>query len=80
MVHKWEQQEYLKASEHPTPHKKISGGILHLKSLKTLKMRRAICYPFSLILHNTKPVGHQVVEMPALHLLDLISLSISLIL
>uniref|UniRef100_A0A2P2JRD6 Uncharacterized protein MANES_16G106300 n=2 Tax=Rhizophora mucronata TaxID=61149 RepID=A0A2P2JRD6_RHIMU len=59
MVHKWEQQEYLKASEHPTPHKKISGGILHLKSLKTLKMRRAICYPFSLILHNTKPVGHQ---------------------
>jgi hypothetical protein len=40
--------------------KRITGGILDSNSLRTLKDRRNLLYPFSLILHNTKPVGHQV--------------------
>ncbi|KAG8491507.1 hypothetical protein CXB51_014870 [Gossypium anomalum] len=49
---------------------RIFGGILHAKNLQTLKMRRAICYPFSLIVCNTKPVGHQ----------DLVGLLVSILL
>ncbi|GJN32184.1 hypothetical protein PR202_gb20668 [Eleusine coracana subsp. coracana] len=41
--------------------KRITGGVLDSNSLRTLKDRRDLFYPFSLILHNTKPVGHQVV-------------------
>ncbi|KAK8553297.1 hypothetical protein V6N13_062106 [Hibiscus sabdariffa] len=51
-------------------HLRIPGGILHAKNLQTLKMRRAICYPFSFVVHNTKPVGHQ----------DLVGLLISILL
>lgn len=40
--------------------KKITGGVIDSNSLRTLKDRRDLFYPFSLILHNTKPVGHQV--------------------
>jgi hypothetical protein len=40
--------------------KRITGGILDSNTLRTLKDRRDLLYPFSLILHNTKPVGHQV--------------------
>jgi hypothetical protein len=40
--------------------KRITGGVLDSNSLRTLKDRRDLFYPFSLILHNTKPVGHQV--------------------
>ncbi|XWS72125.1 hypothetical protein CRYUN_Cryun02cG0013400 [Craigia yunnanensis] len=50
--------------------KKIYEGILHAKSLRTLKMKRAICYPFSFMVCNTKPVGHQ----------DLVGLLISMLL
>ncbi|XVF34959.1 hypothetical protein REPUB_Repub18cG0103000 [Reevesia pubescens] len=50
------------ASEHLRICQKIFGGILHAKSLRTLKMKRAICYPFSFIVYDTKPVGHQVVH------------------
>ncbi|KAB2077020.1 hypothetical protein ES319_A06G075800v1 [Gossypium barbadense] len=49
---------------------RIFGGILHAKNLQTLKMRRAICYPFSLIVCNTKPVGLQ----------DLVGLLVSILL
>ncbi|XP_012450452.1 uncharacterized protein LOC105773262 isoform X1 [Gossypium raimondii] len=49
---------------------RIFGGILHAKNLQTLKMRRVICYPFSLIVCNTKPVGHQ----------DLVGLLVSILL
>jgi hypothetical protein len=40
--------------------KKITGGVIDSGSLRTLKEKRDFFYPFSLILHNTKPVGHQV--------------------
>jgi hypothetical protein len=40
--------------------KRITGGVLDSNSLRTLRDRRDLFYPFSLILHNTKPVGHQV--------------------
>ncbi|EOY30581.1 Uncharacterized protein TCM_037740 isoform 2 [Theobroma cacao] len=58
------------ASEHLRTCQRISGGILLAKSLRTLKMKRAICYPFSFIVYNTKPVGHQ----------DLVGLLISILL
>ncbi|KAK3160574.1 hypothetical protein QOZ80_1BG0061360 [Eleusine coracana subsp. coracana] len=50
--------------------KRITGGVLDSNSLRTLKDRRDLFYPFSLILHNTKPVGHQ----------DLVGLVISILL
>ncbi|RVW96235.1 hypothetical protein CK203_020868 [Vitis vinifera] len=51
--------DHLGASEHLIPCKKIFGGILHAKNLQKLQEKSAICYPFSFIIHNTKPVGHQ---------------------
>ncbi|XP_057969132.1 uncharacterized protein LOC131158347 [Malania oleifera] len=60
----------LKVSEHLTTHKRLFGGILHAKSLQKLGERKSICYPFSYIVHNTKPVGHQ----------DLVGLLISMLL
>lgn len=53
--------DHLGASEHLIPCKKIFGGILHAKNLQKLQEKSAICYPFSFIIHNTKPVGHQVI-------------------
>ncbi|VAH73510.1 unnamed protein product [Triticum turgidum subsp. durum] len=50
--------------------KRITGGILDSTTLRTLKDRRDFLYPFSLILHNSKPVGHQ----------DLVGLVISILL
>ncbi|OMP05522.1 hypothetical protein CCACVL1_01872 [Corchorus capsularis] len=58
------------ASEHLSACQRVFGGILHAKSLWTLKMKRGICYPFSFIVCNTKPVGHQ----------DLVGLLISILL
>jgi len=40
----------------------MSGGILHAKSLRTLKEKKTIYYPFAFIIYNTKPVGHQVLK------------------
>ena len=40
--------------------KRITGGILNVDNLMTLKDRSDLFHPLSLILHNTKPVGHQV--------------------
>ncbi|KAJ4765970.1 ephrin type-B receptor [Rhynchospora pubera] len=50
--------------------KKITGGVIDSGSLRTLKEKRDFFFPFSLILHNTKPVGHQ----------DLVGLVISMLL
>uniref|UniRef100_M8BRJ1 DUF8003 domain-containing protein n=1 Tax=Aegilops tauschii TaxID=37682 RepID=M8BRJ1_AEGTA len=50
--------------------KRITGGILDSTTLRTLIDRRDFLYPFSLILHNSKPVGHQ----------DLVGLVISILL
>uniref|UniRef100_A0A452Y5L5 Uncharacterized protein n=1 Tax=Aegilops tauschii subsp. strangulata TaxID=200361 RepID=A0A452Y5L5_AEGTS len=40
--------------------KSITGGILNVDNLMMLKDRSDLFHPLSLILHNTKPVGHQV--------------------
>ncbi|RWR73679.1 hypothetical protein CKAN_00198100 [Cinnamomum micranthum f. kanehirae] len=50
--------------------KKICGGVLDTYSLRMLREKKDIFYPFSLILYNTKPVGHQ----------DLVGLVISILL
>ncbi|CAL5443386.1 unnamed protein product [Camellia sinensis] len=48
------------ACEHLLTHKSISGGILQIKILQTLEEKKTLCYPLSFILHNTKPISHQV--------------------
>ncbi|KAL9226861.1 hypothetical protein vseg_002624 [Gypsophila vaccaria] len=50
--------------------KKPFGTILDIENLPSLEERRDFFFPFSLILHNTKPVGHQ----------DLVGLVISILL
>ncbi|KAA8523204.1 hypothetical protein F0562_009627 [Nyssa sinensis] len=62
--------DHLRVGEHVTTNKRIFGAILHTKSLQTLGEKKTICYPFSFIIHNTKPVGHQ----------DLVGLVISVLL
>lgn len=49
-------------NEHLVMPRRISGGILHAKSLRTLKEKKTVYYPFAFIIYNTKPVGHQVVK------------------
>jgi len=44
--------------------KKISGCVLDSYSLRMLEDRKDILSPFSLIVHNSKPVGHQVISNP----------------
>ncbi|KAG8067383.1 hypothetical protein GUJ93_ZPchr0005g14410 [Zizania palustris] len=50
--------------------RRITGSVLDSDSLKMLKGKGDLFYPLSLILHNTKPVGHQ----------DLVGLVISILL
>uniref|UniRef100_A0A0E0DMX3 DUF8003 domain-containing protein n=1 Tax=Oryza meridionalis TaxID=40149 RepID=A0A0E0DMX3_9ORYZ len=50
--------------------KRITGRVLDIDNLRTLKDKRDLFYPLSLILNNTKPVGHQ----------DLVGLVISILL
>ncbi|XP_020244404.1 uncharacterized protein LOC109822590 isoform X2 [Asparagus officinalis] len=50
--------------------KRINGGILDPYNLRTLKDKKDIFYLVSLVLYNTKPVGHQ----------DLVGLFISILL
>ncbi|XP_010925407.1 uncharacterized protein [Elaeis guineensis] len=50
--------------------KKIGGGIINTYSLQMLHDKKDLFYPFSLIVHNTKPIGHQ----------DLVGLVISILL
>ncbi|MED6146912.1 hypothetical protein PIB30_039140 [Stylosanthes scabra] len=61
---------YMTGYENPLMPRKISGGILNGKNLRTLKERGTICYPFAFLIYNTKPVGHQ----------DLVGLVISILL
>ncbi|ONK80989.1 uncharacterized protein A4U43_C01F24020 [Asparagus officinalis] len=49
---------------------KINGGTLDSYSLRMLEDRKDILYPFSLIVHNSKPIGQQ----------DLVGLVISILL
>ncbi|KAH9321004.1 hypothetical protein KI387_015643, partial [Taxus chinensis] len=48
----------------------MGGGIINIFTLQSLEYRRDIFFPLSLILHNTRPVGHQ----------DLVGLMISILL
>ncbi|KAK1550951.1 hypothetical protein Q3G72_027486 [Acer saccharum] len=69
-VHREDAQDNMRVSEHLLTRKRTFGGILHARSLRTLKTRRSICYPLSFLIHNSKPVGHQ----------DLVGLLISILL
>ncbi|RXH74676.1 hypothetical protein DVH24_029397 [Malus domestica] len=61
----WENPfDHLRLIDHWMSQKRFSGGILLSKSLRTFKEKKAICYPFSFIVYNGKPVGHQVLNMP----------------
>lgn len=40
--------------------RKIYGGILDINGLKVLEEKRDIFLVFSFLIHNSKPVGHQV--------------------
>lgn len=42
-------------------HKRVVGGILQTKSVQTLGERKTLYYPLSFVLHNAKPIGHQVI-------------------
>lgn len=39
----------------------INGGLINDATLKSLEFRRDFLFPLSLILHNTRPIGRQVV-------------------
>lgn len=46
----------------------INGGIINDSTLRSLDYRRDYLFPFSLLLHNTRPVGRQVKSfVPLLH-------------
>jgi hypothetical protein len=47
-------------NEHLAMPRRMSGGTLNGKILRILKEKKTICSPLSLIMYNTKPVGHQV--------------------
>ncbi|KAM1605440.1 uncharacterized protein LOC126596812 [Malus sylvestris] len=67
----WENSsEHLRLIDHWMSQKRFSGGILHSKNLRTFKENKAICYPYSFVVYNGKPVGHQ----------DLVGLFISILL
>lgn len=40
----------------------INGGLINDATLKSLDFRRDFLFPFSLLLHNTGPVGRQVLR------------------
>ncbi|KAM7257442.1 hypothetical protein ACFE04_013183 [Oxalis oulophora] len=62
--------DYSRINEHPWTNKRMCGGILNAENLQTFKFKRVICYPFSFLVNNTKPIGHQ----------DLVGLVISVLL
>ncbi|KAI9118983.1 hypothetical protein K1719_009658 [Acacia pycnantha] len=63
-------EHQLIGDKHLTMPRRMPGGILHSKSIRTFKEKKTIYYPFSFIIFNTKPVGHQ----------DLVGLLISILL
>ncbi|XP_019051661.1 PREDICTED: uncharacterized protein LOC104588235 [Nelumbo nucifera] len=60
----------MRSNENIMIHKRLCGGILSTCSIRMLEEKKDIFYPFSFIVHNTKPVGHQ----------DLVGLIISILL
>ncbi|XP_077212654.1 uncharacterized protein LOC143847765 isoform X1 [Tasmannia lanceolata] len=69
-IHRDDPSVHLLRSESAVMRKRICGGVLDTCSLRMLEEKRDIFYPFTLIVHNTKPVGHQ----------DLVGLVISILL
>ncbi|KAF6164272.1 hypothetical protein GIB67_010242 [Kingdonia uniflora] len=61
---------HLRNGANNTMTRRICGGVLDTCVLRTLKEKNDIFYPFSYIIHNTRPVGHQ----------DLVGLVISVLL
>lgn len=51
-----------KRSEYLIRQKRSYGAILDNNNIRDLEEKKDIFFPFSLILHNTKPVGHQVID------------------
>ncbi|KAG8376085.1 hypothetical protein BUALT_Bualt09G0026800 [Buddleja alternifolia] len=62
--------DLVRVSEHVMMQKRISGEILHAKSLQNLKERLTLSYPLYCIIRNIRPVCHQ----------DLVGLIISVLL
>lgn len=60
---------HLRINENIVTHKRICGGILDAYSLRILE-KRNIFYPLMLIIHNTKPIGHQVLVHVFSNLID----------
>lgn len=52
-----------RSSESYVKRKRSYGGIIDTNSLQMLEEKRDIFYFLSFIVHNTKPVGHQVSPM-----------------
>ncbi|KAF3793289.1 hypothetical protein EJ110_NYTH09664 [Nymphaea thermarum] len=49
----------VRSNENILLRKRICGAILDSNSLRMLEERRDVFFPLSLIVHNTRPVGHQ---------------------
>ena len=47
-------------SEYLTRQKRSYGAILDIDNIRSLEEKRDLFFPLILVLHNTKPVGHQV--------------------
>ncbi|KAJ4951975.1 hypothetical protein NE237_028807 [Protea cynaroides] len=58
--------------------RKICGGVLNAYSLRMFEEKKHLFYPFSFIVHNTKPVGHQ--DLVGLFISTLLLGDISLVL
>lgn len=43
--------------------KRVNGSIIDRHNVHTLDDKKDIFYPLSFVMHNTKPVGHQVLCM-----------------
>lgn len=55
-------EHHLIGNEHLLMPRRMSGGILDARSLRTLEEKKTLYYPFAYIICNTKPVAHQVVK------------------
>ena len=53
-------ESILRGVDKGTVKRNFYGGILDIDSLKMLKEKRDLFYVLSFLIHNTKPVGHQV--------------------
>ncbi|KAA8525945.1 hypothetical protein F0562_007955 [Nyssa sinensis] len=57
----------------------INGGLINDATLKSLDFRRDFLFPFSLLLHNTRPVGRQETLQLLISIMLLADLSITLL-